>query len=1082
MFNNYLLDENFLLELDNDNEKEISVKIIALSKDELPIETIEGRATGGSINIDGASAVRRTCSLTLVAQDVNINDYYWGLKNKFKLEIGLKNNINPKYPDIIWFKMGTYIITSFNTSQSVNSYTINISGKDKMCLLNGDLAGKLPHTTDFGMLEEIQLDGSINYIPLTIQEIVFKIVQELGGEFPHNIVINDLEDSGLELLEYRGDVPLYFFKDENKDIIVNMTINPDQVCYLYDKETQSWVDKTLSALEETPDFVFNNSFNPGDNIVKTPTQVKLKETSNNIYTIIRNDYGSIAGYRETPLIYTGTLIGDVGESLTSILDKIINMLGEFEYFYDLDGRFIFQKKPYTITTSWSQLKATSSKNEKSLVKQAYNFTNNKLISSFSNNPNLLNIRNDFSVWGTLKSSSGLELPIHARYAIDKKPKTYHSMRWSKIEERLNQEKEKERLNILKDYNESDYSEDQWNAFLAEIDATLAEKYEGLIAESKKQNDDKLYSTDNYDWRELIYQMALDYNRCYQDDNFYYNLIEKNPDYFNGKTGYEQYYTDIAGFWRELYNPFPNMEFDTFKVENRNYEQTDVKNYFTPCTSKDFKGVDFLDNLYVHKEYVESLIPLPGTPPDPTTATTSNISNSTTFIPFYDFCKLTENLFTLDDQGNIVDSGERASYYWFTDEGKMNQGTQDKEILRKFNIKELFVNQSKLDETVIKVLYKVFGIRDESVIGHYGPLITAYQDPRIFSTSGSKAKFILKSNDSGALTTKNDNYLIVTSSVSKSLLTENEKVFLTSPEPKKIFIPNTEDQGKEEEALLWGNKIKYVWKFFLFLKKYEELQRTDYVDDDSFIYRSFYIKNVDEHKKIDDLDTVVKQLYGNGEEKKFSWSKTDNWGDEVKDENKETIIKKENIIYLYGYYKFNKDPSTGNYWATQIEDSPETLVFWFDFLDAEQSELGKFSVPMIGSRTNPIKDDDVKTIYYRNIPNVIFEAQDASKEFDVKTGYVYIKLQNNMQNLFTISSKGKSAKERIDELLYKHTCCAETVNITSIPIYYLDSNQKIIVKDNNSNINGEYIIDKLSYSLNYNGMMTISATKIYDNLF
>ena len=33
------------------------------------------------------------------------------------------------------------IITSFNTSQSTNNYTISISGKDKMCLLNGEVSG-----------------------------------------------------------------------------------------------------------------------------------------------------------------------------------------------------------------------------------------------------------------------------------------------------------------------------------------------------------------------------------------------------------------------------------------------------------------------------------------------------------------------------------------------------------------------------------------------------------------------------------------------------------------------------------------------------------------------------------------------------------------------------------------------------------------------------------------------------------------------------------------------------------------------------------------------------------------------------
>jgi hypothetical protein len=35
------------------------------------------------------------------------------------------------------------------------------------------------------------------------------------------------------------------------------------------------------------------------------------------------------------------LIANSGDTVTSVLDKIKNMLGEFEYFYDIDGRFIF---------------------------------------------------------------------------------------------------------------------------------------------------------------------------------------------------------------------------------------------------------------------------------------------------------------------------------------------------------------------------------------------------------------------------------------------------------------------------------------------------------------------------------------------------------------------------------------------------------------------------------------------------------------------------------------------------------------------------------------------------------------------
>jgi hypothetical protein len=59
------------------------------------------------------------------------------------------------------------------------------------------------------------------------------------------------------------------------------------------------------------------------------------------YNVARIDYGQTAGYRFSELVYAGDLIASVGESITSVLDKIKNMLVEFEYFYNLEGQFVF---------------------------------------------------------------------------------------------------------------------------------------------------------------------------------------------------------------------------------------------------------------------------------------------------------------------------------------------------------------------------------------------------------------------------------------------------------------------------------------------------------------------------------------------------------------------------------------------------------------------------------------------------------------------------------------------------------------------------------------------------------------------
>ena len=145
-------------------------KIILLTWDEEPVYEIQGKITQGSINIDGDSAVRRTCSLTMVSPDVNITNTYWALKNKFKLEVGVENEIDSQYPDIIWFKQGIYVFTNLNMSVQSNNFTISLNGKDKMALLNGEVGGSINASTDFGKIEEY----NNTYKKVTVTESKYK--------------------------------------------------------------------------------------------------------------------------------------------------------------------------------------------------------------------------------------------------------------------------------------------------------------------------------------------------------------------------------------------------------------------------------------------------------------------------------------------------------------------------------------------------------------------------------------------------------------------------------------------------------------------------------------------------------------------------------------------------------------------------------------------------------------------------------------------------------------------------------------------------------------------------------------------
>jgi hypothetical protein len=44
---------------------------------------------------------------------------------------------------------------------------------------------------------------------------------------------------------------------------------------------------------------------------------------------------------ETDFTYPGELVFEAGQTVTEVLDKIISAIGNYEYFYDLEGHFVF---------------------------------------------------------------------------------------------------------------------------------------------------------------------------------------------------------------------------------------------------------------------------------------------------------------------------------------------------------------------------------------------------------------------------------------------------------------------------------------------------------------------------------------------------------------------------------------------------------------------------------------------------------------------------------------------------------------------------------------------------------------------
>jgi hypothetical protein len=111
-----------------------------------------------------------------------------------------------------------------------------------MCLLNGDVSGNLPFNVDFANEEYIDSTGKSTFTPIPIKMILQKALIEFGKEMSHNVIINNIDESGLELLEYRGEDPLFLVKSTLSGEYVTFFLKTNsgyQSCYYDLKETIS---------------------------------------------------------------------------------------------------------------------------------------------------------------------------------------------------------------------------------------------------------------------------------------------------------------------------------------------------------------------------------------------------------------------------------------------------------------------------------------------------------------------------------------------------------------------------------------------------------------------------------------------------------------------------------------------------------------------------------------------------------------------------------------------------------------------------------------------------------------------------
>lgn len=447
----YLKHKQFLFDLDRIRVKEEFIKIISLDFKENPIEEIQGKVISGSLSIAGSSALRRTCSFNMVVEDkyedkILCLDTSFSLNKKVDVLKGIKNPYKGtgKYSeydnyDIFWFPLGIYVMTDLSLGHSADGgISISIQGKDKMCLLNGDVSGLLPAAVLFneydvttGYSEELTNSNNLNgkyesstqtnkatssdavvketdgynslrttpdfilsytseiYKP-TIYMIIQELVNHFGGEQLGNIIISDVPLRIKTVMRWVGNNPLYGCEQAND---IRFTLNKEE---------------------------FDNSVTEGYTPIKNDNPGRTENGK-----FYRNDN---IGFIYSDFTYPGELNASAGDSITSVLDNIVKYLGNFEYFYDVDGIFHFQeKKNYLNTTQAKDILVNNGgmpySVDMSSGKSVYSFDDNMIVNSINSNPQYSMIKNDFTVWGMRKGVTGLELPIRYHLVIDDKPQT-----------------------------------------------------------------------------------------------------------------------------------------------------------------------------------------------------------------------------------------------------------------------------------------------------------------------------------------------------------------------------------------------------------------------------------------------------------------------------------------------------------------------------------------------------------------------------------------------------------------------------------------------------------------------------------
>lgn len=190
----------------------------------------------------------------------------------------------------------------------------------------------------------------------------------------------------------------------------------------------------------------------------------------------------------------------------------------------------------------------------------------------------------------------------------------------------------------------------------------------------------------------------------------------------------------------------------------------------------------------------------------------------------------------------------------------------------------------------------------------------------------------------------------------------------------------------------------------------------------------------------------------------------------------------------------KDNYYDSNWNKKVSDS---YTYNFDIIDAD-SYLKKFCINSIGRRTFSKTDQSIKSLvpttldddnYFFITNNIKLNSSDTTykKYFfdDLHTidisdfGPAANLPKNSTEAELSYPNYGSiynDAFTAVRELLFNKTIYNSQVTVTSIPYYWLDVNNRAYIYYKKAAIQGYYLINKISYNIDENSIMTVSLTE------